>query len=327
MSILIDPYMFELSNEQEISDNIPFFINVIKAALNKERRKSISIAVYRGMLERMQKRTIQPFPIQPSVIKDTELRKTILQLNNSFNNALIPYIENLDIDDCDGNQEFVVSNDTEMIKDNHYYELLSTLLVPCYSNNIVLDSKILTGNKTKGKHIGDTFELVCNCEVHEYKKRCLFVSADELISDKDKVIQELKLMKKNGEFSYSKKVTAFMGDHHNHVQKDGKKFSSINDLSSQNKTVLGLLRELGLFKIIFGKFTPKGKNVIGTMTIQDVCSADSQDIVTVNFTAETEMVIETILYFPRGIGELLKRYFKTETLTYQEVAKLIENIK
>ena len=88
-----------------------------------------------------------------------------------------------------------------------------------------------------------------------------------------------------------------------------------------------MLKELGLFRIIFGKFTRNGVKAIGTMSIQNVDSKDSQDIVTVNFSAETQMVIETFLYFPKGIGELLKRYFKSEQLTYQSVENMIEKIK
>ena len=327
MSVLIDPYMFELSNEQEIRDNITFFMNVIKIASYPEKSKRISIAVYSGMIEKMQKRAIQPFPIQLSMIQDKDLKSTIMQLNNSFSNALIRFVENIDIDECVGNQEFVVRNDEKMSEDDHYFELLSTLLVPCYSETVDLDSKILTGNKENGKQIGDTFELVCNCDTREYQKTCSFISVDDLVSDKDKVIQELKQKKKKGGIPVSTIVTASIGSHHNHVQANRKKFSELDELSSQNTMVLRLLKELGLFRIIFGKFTPNGVKAIGTMSIQNVDSKDSQDIVTVNFSAETQMVIETFLYFPKGIGELLKRYFKSEQLTYQSVENMIEKIK
>lgn len=43
MSVLIDPYMFELSNEQEIRDNITFFMNVIKIASYPEKSKRICL--------------------------------------------------------------------------------------------------------------------------------------------------------------------------------------------------------------------------------------------------------------------------------------------
>ena len=114
MSVLIDPYMFELSNEQEIRDNIAFFMKVIKIASYPEKSKRIPIAVYSGMVEKMQKRAIQPFPIQISMIQDRDLKSAIIQLNNLFSNALIRFVENIDIDECDGNQEFVVRNDKEM---------------------------------------------------------------------------------------------------------------------------------------------------------------------------------------------------------------------
>lgn len=327
MSVLIDPYMFELSSEQEIRDNITFFMNVIKIASYPEKCKRISIAVYSGMIEKMQKRAIQPFPVQLSMIQDKDLKSAIMQLNSQFSNALIKFVENIDIDECDGNQEFIVRNDEEMTEDDHYFELLSTLLVPCYSETVNLDSKILTGNKENGKQIGDTFELVCNCDTREYQKPCNFISVDDLVSDKDKVIRELKQKKKKGEISVSSTVTVSIGNHHNHVQANKKKISKLDNLSSQNKIVLRLLKELGLFRIIFGKFTPNGVKTIGTMSIQNVDSKNSQDIVTVNFSAETQMVIETFLYFPKGIGELLKRYFKSEQLTYQVVENMIEKIK
>lgn len=327
MSVLIDPYMFELSNEQEIRDNITFFMNVIKIASYPEKSKRIPIAVYSGLIEKMQNRTIQPFPIQLSMIQDKDLKNTIMKLNDLFSNALIRFVENIDIDECDGSQDFEVRNDEKIIEDEHYFELLCTLLVPCYSETVDLDSKILTGNKEKGKQIGDTFELVCICNTRKYQKTCNFISVDDLISDKDKVIQELKQKKKNGEIRVSNTVAANIGSHHNHVQADRKKFSELDELSIQNKMVLRLLKELGLFKIIFGRFTPNGVKVIGTMSIQKVDSKDSQDIVTVNFSAETQMVIETFLYFPKGIGELLERYFKSEQLTYQVVENMIEKIK
>lgn len=327
MSVLIDPYMFELSNEQEIRDNIPFFMKVIKMASYPEKSERIPIAVYSGMIEKMQKRAIQPFPIQLSMIQDKDLKNTIMQLNNSFSNALIRFVENIDINECSGNQEFVVSNDEKMTEDDHYFELLSMLLVPCYSENVELDSKILTGNKENGKQIGDTFELVCSCYIREYQKTCKFISVDDFVSDKDKVIQELKQKKRNGGIPVSNTVRASMGSHHNYVQANKKKFSELDDLSSQNKIVLRLLKELGLFRIIFGEFTPNGVKIIGTMSIQNVDSKESQDIVTVKFSAETQMVIEAFLYFPKGIGELLKRYFKSEQLTYQAVENMIEKIK
>ena len=60
MGILIDPYMFELSDEKEIENNIDFFRRIIK--LSEEHR--ICIVFYKDMIQRIHNREIQPFPIK-----------------------------------------------------------------------------------------------------------------------------------------------------------------------------------------------------------------------------------------------------------------------
>ena len=151
MNVLIDPYMFELTDEQEIRDNISFFLKIIKLSSVPEKEKCLRIALYKGMVDRIQSRSIQPFPIQISKIEDRDLKSIILQINQSFSNILLESIESIDIDGCDGDQAFLV--DGEEVTDDKYYELFSTLLVPCYLNNLFLDQRILTGKKSEGKHI------------------------------------------------------------------------------------------------------------------------------------------------------------------------------
>lgn len=68
MSLLIDPYMFELTDEQEIKDNISFFLRIIKLSSVPEKEKRLRIALYKGMIDRMQTRSIQPFPIYNGLI-------------------------------------------------------------------------------------------------------------------------------------------------------------------------------------------------------------------------------------------------------------------
>ena len=118
-----------------------------------------------------------------------------------------------------------------------------------------------------------------------------------------------------------------MGDHHNWVQADERKFQKLDDLSSQNKRVLILLKEVGLYKIIFGRFLYNESRNKGAIIIQSIDEKDTQDILTVKFIAETEMVLETSLYCPKGIGFLLKQYFQKEQLIYKNVNELIEKIK
>ncbi|MDD3141664.1 MAG: hypothetical protein PHX08_22245 [Lachnospiraceae bacterium] len=337
MSVLIDPYMFELSDEQEIVDNISFFHDLIKICTDQNINQRVPLVLYQGVIERINQRAIQPFPIKMERIIDYDLKNTIMQINNSFNNALIKSIESIDIDECSGNQAFKVINnfgmsddgmsDDGMSGDGKYYEMICTLLIPCYIKQISIDNRILTGNKKQGKQIGYTFQISCRCLETTYIKDCVFTGIEDFISVKEKVLIILKKMKENKEISFIENVDAEMGNHHNHVQADGKKFNTLNDLSTRNKVVLKLLRELGLFKIIFGGFTPKGIKAAGTMDIHSVNEKDMQDILTVKFYAETEFQIETDLYFPKGVGKLLYNYFLKEHLTYKNVSCLVEKIK
>ena len=326
MSVLIDPYMFELSDAQEIEENISFFLKMIKLCTKRDGTTRLHILLYKGMIERMYQRSIQPFPINIQMITDPDLRKTIMQINKSFNNALLESIESIDIDECVGEQEFVIKDENGISEDSNYYEMFCTLLLPCYSHEIEIEDKILTGIKKDGRHIGDIFQIECKCSKCEYAKTCVFSGIDEFVSVKEKVIELFKEKKRKGDIIKVDSVSAEMGDHHNHVQADGKKFSTLNELTAKNKRVLKLLQEVGLNKIIFGRFTSQGVKETGTMSIFNIDENDTQDIVKVKFNAETGFQLVTDLYFPKGIGRLLNDYFKTDQITYQNVTELLEKI-
>lgn len=322
MRVLIDPYMFELTDETEIRNNIYFFRDVIKLARNHEGEKKIAIALYQGMLERMESRFISFFPLPISKIQDSELKDTVVQLNRLFRNVLQESIEGIEIDGCDGEQEFLVNN--ESILDDRYFELFSMLLIPCYSENINFDDRILTGNKVQGGQIGEQHVLECGCEKHKYLRKCRFAGVEEFISAKERVVEKIKQEKKGGKIVVADSIEVGMGVHHNHVQASKKEVQTLADLSTKNKNVLRLLGEVGLFKIIFGKFTPTGMREVGSMGIQSVREEKTQDILIVKFSAETGMVIETFLYFQKGMGKLLYTYFQNEQMLYKNVSELIE---
>lgn len=310
MSVLIDPYMFELSDAQEIKNNISFFMKMLKLCNKSDDDEKLRIAIYKGMLKRICQRTIQPFPINIQAITDSDLKNTILQINKSFNHALLESIESIDIDECSGEQEFKIIDENGIAEDDSYYEMFCMLLIPCYSKHEDIDDRILTGIKKDGRQIGDHFQIQCSCFDYNYIKQCMFSGIDEFISDKEKVIEFLKEKKRKKEITIVDIVSAEIGEHHNHVQADGKKFSTLSELSIKNKKVLKLFQNLGLFRIVFGRFTSQGVKAAGTMTIYSISKKNTQDIVTVKFNAETGFQIITDLYFPKGIGQLLQDYFK-----------------
>ena len=270
MSVLIDPYMFELSDAQEIKNNISFFMKMLKLCNKSDDDEKLRIAIYKGMLKRICQRTIQPFPINIQAITDSDLKNTILQINKSFNHALLESIESIDIDECSGEQEFKIIDENGIAEDDSYYEMFCMLLIPCYSKHEDIDDRILTGIKKDGRQIGDHFQIQCSCFDYNYIKQCMFSGIDEFISDKEKVIEFLKEKKRKKEITIVDIVSAEIGEHHNHVQADGKKFSTLSELSIKNKKVLKLFQNLGLFRIVFGRFTSQGVKAAGTMTIYSI---------------------------------------------------------
>ena len=326
MSVLIDPYMFELSDAQEIKNNISFFMKMLKLCNKSDDDEKLRIAIYKGMLKRICQRTIQPFPINIQAITDSDLKNTILQINKSFNHALLESIESIDIDECSGEQEFKIIDENGIAEDDSYYEMFCMLLIPCYSKHEDIDDRILTGIKKDGRQIGDHFQIQCSCFDYNYIKQCMFSGIDEFISDKEKVIEFLKKKKRKKEITIVDIVSAEIGEHHNHVQADGKKFSTLSELSIKNKKVLKLFQNLGLFRIVFGRFTSQGVKAAGTMTIYSISKKNTQDIVTVKFNAETGFQIITDLYFPKGIGQLLQDYFKKNQITYKNMSELVDKI-
>lgn len=328
MGVLIDPYMFELSDAQEIKNNVSFFQTIIKLHTQADQDHRGRMILYKGMVDKMRQRSIQPFPINIQTIADSDLRKTIMQINMNFNHMLLRSLDYMaDIDVCSGRQEFEIVGDDEMLDDDLYYEMLCILLLPCYSKQTDIDDRILTGRKSRGKQIGDSFQIKCNCFEREYIKKCVFAGVDDLIPAKEKMIKALKEKKGEGGIPVVEVVSAEIGDHHNHVQADRKKFTTLNELSFKNKNVLKLLQEIGLFHIIFGRFSGKGVKEAGTMKIQCVEKNNIMDIVRVKYNSETEMQFITDLYFPKGIGQLVYEYFQNEQMTYQNVSELVEKIR
>lgn len=327
MSVLIDPYMFELSEVLEIENNIFFFLKLIQLCRKQNCENEFHILLYKDMIDRMYRRVLQPFPIDIHTIEDEDLRNTIMQINSSFNNILEKYIENVEIGECDGDQNFVVKDrKNTTLDDNNYYEMFCTLLIPCYSDQVHIEDKILTGIKKNGKQIGDRIKIECICTRKEYTKECVFTGIDDFVSEQDKAIDYLKKKKENGEIPMVNEVVAEIGDHHNHVQLNGKSFKSLKELSLKNKKVLKLLKELGLSKVIFGRFTSQGVKATGTMNIHHVVETETYDIVTVKFNAETGFQLMTDLYFPKTIGKLLFQYFETRKMTYRNVEELLEKL-
>lgn len=312
MNIIVDPYMLELEDENEIRDNLSFFR--VLFLLCKDKR--INLVLYKELVEKMLTREVKPFPIYMGQIKDNSLRNTIQLINSSFVNFVMSSISALDIESCSGDQNFEVESDVTRVdeclqNDEKYYELLSVLLQPCYNKKLIISDCIITGKKERGLLAGDSFLLKCQCSCTSTKVKYYFGLIEEIADEEDKAYLSLDHMISTGMVPFVLSPVIVRGDHHNKLQKNSD-FTTYEGLSRVNKAVISVLRKFGLSKIIFGKFHEDSSRAQGSINVYDVQTTDSNDIVKGWLFAETGFKNHVDLYFPKGVGKNLKIYLKGE---------------
>lgn len=310
MNIIIDPYMFELENENEIKRNIAFF----RVLIFLSRSKRIKVFMYKDLVEKMICREVKPFPIHIGKIKDENLKVTVLSIDTLFVNAVMNNIAPIDVETCLGEQNFAVESEERRIEnmlntDDKYFELLSVLLQPCYNSELILSDTIVKGEISRGLEISDEFRLNCQCSCKQYTQRYCIGLLDKFVSDSDKAYIELDRIIMEKGVSFVSNPIIVRGKHHNFLQANSS-FSTYDGLSRVNKAVISLLRYFGLSKIIFGEFHEDSSYPQGTIVTNDIQITDNADIVKGWLFAETGFKNHVDLYFPGSVGKNLMIYLK-----------------
>lgn len=303
-NVLIDPRMFMLQTEDDIRNNIDFFRNTIALCNSGQ----ISVCLYKEIIDQLREREITPFPINIADIKDSSLIEALLQLNDSFVRTIMNNYVLVDIDECNGQQEFK-TNKENLQNTSEYYAFFGMLLTPCYSETELSD-KVFVGKTEEGVVQGEQVEIKCECEAHHYIKVFSWVSPYDYLSEQQKAIEDLrKIIKKD---LYVKSPEVKKGQHHNHIQKED--FDTYEELATKNKRVFNYLRHFGLYKIIFAEFAPDTKYEYGAIKIMNVKETPDSDIVEGWLYACLDFRIKVMLYFPKGIGVALSKYSNDELL-------------
>lgn len=315
-NVLIDPKMFMLQTENAAEKNIDFFLDVISLCNEGQ----ISVCLYQEVVDLLNKREINPFPINISDIKDPQFKSALLQLNSSFVRTVMNNYVFVDIDECKGGQEFETSRH-DLDETSEYYAFFGMLLTPCYSNRNLSD-KILVGEADEGIVQGEQVEITCSCENMRYKKIFSWVSPWNYLSEQQKAKALLRKLVSN-KMLYVESPEVKKGQHHNHIQKND--FNCYEELAAKNKRVITYLRRLGLYKIIFADFAPDTTYEYGAIKINDVEETSDSDIVIGWLYACLDFRIKVNLYFPKGIGVELRRYSRG-ALLQKEVEELITSL-
>ena len=325
MNIIIDPYMFEIEDENEIRDNISFFhVLIYLCTIGR-----INVFLYKELIEKMLARDVKPFPIYIGQVKDGDLRCKIQILNKAFVSTIMNNIKSLDLEECGGEQDFEVngpqSDVNEFIKgDEKYYELLSILLHSCYNRTSDLSQCILTGRILKGRNIGDRFILTCKCLHNKFEKEYRFGSIEEFEKVEDRAYLKLNQTVLEQRFSFVPSPVIVRGDHHNKLQNNSD-FTTFEGLSRTNKSVLLLLRKFGLSKIVFGEFHVDSSRAKGTIITYDVQFTDDNEIVKGWLFAETGYKHHIDMYFPKGVGNNLRLVLDNE-FDKNSVERLVDSL-
>ena len=308
MNIIIDPYMLELEDEEEIKQNISFFrVLIFLSRLNR-----IRVFLYKDLVEKMLCREVKPFPIHIGKIRDDNLKAALLSINTLFVSAVMNNITPIDVEACKGEQDFAVESDERRVEnilntDDKYFELLSILLQQCYNSGMVLSNTIVKGEIRRGLEISDEFRLNCQCYCQKYDGKYCIDIIDKFASDVDKAYIKLdQIIMENGITCVSNPEIV-RGKHHNFLQANSN-FSTYDGLSRVNKAVISLLRRFGLSKIIFGEFHEDSSYPQGTIVTNDIQIVDGGDIVKGWLYAETGYKNHVDLYFPKYVGKNLMIY-------------------
>lgn len=315
-NVLIDPRMFMLQTEDAAENNIDFFLNVISLCNDGQ----ISVCLYQEVVDLLNKREINPFPINISDIKDSKLKSALLQLNSSFVRTVMNNYVFVDIEECKGVQEFE-TNRPDLEETSEYYAFFGMLLTPCYVNRN-LSNKVLVGEKNEGVIQGEQVEIICCCGSKNYKQVFSWVSPWNYLSERQKAKELLRKLVSNKNL-YVESPEVKKGQHHNHIQKND--FNCYEDLAAKNKRVITYLRRLGLYKIIFEDFRPDTAYEYGAIKIIDVEETSDSDIIIGWLYACLDFRIKVNLYFPKGIGIELRKYSRGELLQ-KEVEELITSL-
>lgn len=303
-SVFIDPAMLMLQDEDIIEKNIDFFRKII--ALSNSRQ--ISLCLYKEIIEHISTRQIYPFPININDVKNKELKEKLLLLNNSFTTSIMNNYQEVDIDNCQGSQEFTTDR-KDYEERNEYYAFFGMLLTSCYASYNISD-KILVGEKTKGILEGEQIIIYCNCESREYEKTYIWISPDDYLTEQQKAIEHFRAIIKGNNKLFVTSPEVKRANHHNHVQNT--EFNCYEQLTAKNKRVFNYLRYLGLYRIIFENFAPDTSYEVGTIKIVKVDQTADSDIITGWFYGCVDFKTLVEMYFPKDIGTTLVAYAQGE---------------
>lgn len=301
-NILIDPYMFQLDSESKVKQSITFFQNVISLC----KSGTISIIIYKGLYDKILSYHTVPFPLDLTLLRDTKLRDAVVLLNRNFYHIISSCMSTIDIESCDGEQEFRTIPD--ILAHKEYYDLAYATISACDKGTIDIGEFILIDDTIKDARpvIEESVVVSCNCSIKKFNHQYNWVSPQYFQDRKLVAFHNIKNFFQNNEL-HDSVPTVVRGEHHCPFQL--KPIEKYEDISRKNKRVLALLIPFKLEKIIFSSFHQNTKYPEGTIKTNDCLIVQDKAIITAQLFCEKGFLTSIELYFPARIGQALYQYF------------------
>lgn len=303
---LVDPIMLCLEDPLLVSPNLKFYSIVIELI----RQKRITLLAYDEMLKILAGKITAndewkptPFPIDLKNISDPVIRKEAESVNRTFSSFFLHHHKKLEIDACGGDQDYTVNE--RFPEKSIEIDLMFHMLTNCYCDeqNRVSNS-ILSGKNVDGSLLrSESIIQRCGCSlVDEFEQVIHFIWPDDLIDPS--IISTEKLARIITPELYNASPSVITdGTHHTYIQDTA--ITDYKTISKSNKSVLKMLRHLGLSKIHLHAAFPYSSGKEGEIKITSSEEDIENDNIQGILYGENNNCAEVELSFPSGIGKLI----------------------
>ena len=322
MNVMIDPAMYTIIDAGIIIESLRFYKDVIQLCQNGV----IRVCLSRTLREKLFSYKRCPFPINLSIIEDKNDREIANSINTLFLKTILNHECDVEIDNCKGNQEFLIFDiDSKNIDKNSLdestQEMLWILLRRCYSKHPVIDNRVLSNI-----NVGIKIIEKCSCQdISTFSQEIEFVDTSVFIDETIISKEELCRIIKKGKIEVVPNPPVETDGTH-HLGTLQKKPKSLKDLSRNSKTVLKILAaKFGLSKIHLRDYSSGSLYEVGTLELIEYTNNSDVGMITCNLYCDDGKKRKCQLYFPVEITELLYKSFKSK-ISYDELIDLVQRI-
>lgn len=303
--VLIDPYMFTISDLEDVKNNIVFFQNII--TLSSE--KIIKVYMDSECQTKLMTFNYCPFQINDELLNsDRRLKIEVTLLRNLFMKFLSSIVIldpgiccNYEV--CCGNLQLIPNFD--YYKYDQYFSIFHLILLVCCDKEKELDNYFLIGNHYKLFNMNDSIKLICSCKIKSFEKEITWVSDSIFIDDKVKIINLIKKYRKSSPIEYIEKPEVVRNDHHCPYQAN-QPINYFSDIRWKNKQLLVELRKLNLIKVHLLDYRCSSKYLVGEILLKEIHNYN----ITCTIQFDDGYMVNAVLYFPSELSTILYEYFK-----------------